>query len=334
MTTSDHAPSLREAVEREFHEHLFADELRIQPKWDIPEKIAIQVALAGRFSKEQETQHPLALGSFLDSAAEVIEAGASGVHVDYSFLVDAEGRKMDTEYSPLESYKMVLDPLRERFGDSFVANVNILNGNTFEDCIAPVNEGLCEVAPCASGHPSSFVIPAVSALEEAGVKPEIVIHSPGEIALAKRWLIDTGILSKPYYFIVLYGLPVSSGRTLLSGSYVRNTQDMASQLFLMVEQLKGLDDNAQITVCAAGRATTYMTTLATMMGLHIRVGTEDTYWRSPHRDDIVGGNLEIFERAKTIASLLGREVATADEYREFIGLPARNTAVGAMKAEV
>ncbi|MBS1677614.1 MAG: 3-keto-5-aminohexanoate cleavage protein [Actinobacteria bacterium] len=315
--------SLVEAADRELREYKFAGDLRVQPKWDIPEKVAIQVALAGRFSKEQETQHPLALSSFVDSAAEVIAAGASGVHVDYSFLVDEEGKKMDREYRPVESYKAVLDPLRERFGDGFVANLNVLNGDTFDECMEPARAGMCEVAPCASGHPPEFVVPAIEALQEAGVKPEIVIHSSGEIELAKRRLIDTGILAKPYYFILLYGLPFDSGRTLLSGTWSRNTQDMAAQLFLMADQLKSLDEGAQITVCAAGRASLYVTTLATMMGLHIRVGTEDTYWRSPLRDDVVDGNLEMFESARTIASLLGREVATANEYRASIGLPTR-----------
>jgi 3-keto-5-aminohexanoate cleavage enzyme len=101
---------------------------------------------------------------------------------------------------------------------------------------------------------------------------------------------------------------------------VPNTQDMALQLFLMVNQLKSLDEDSQITVCAAGRATFYMTTLATMMGLHVRVGTEDTYWRSPLSDDMVESNVEMVERARTMAELLGREVATADEYRAVLGL--------------
>ena len=73
-------------------------------------------------------------------------------------------------------------------------------------------------------------------------------------------------------------------------------------------------------MCAAGRATFYMTTLATMLGLHIRVGTEDTIWRNPLSDELVESNLEMFTRARTIAELLGREVATADEYRAAIGL--------------
>jgi 3-keto-5-aminohexanoate cleavage enzyme len=316
----DEPLALWDAAERELREYKFAGDLRVQPRWDIPDKLGIHVALAGRFSKEQETQHPTTLEGFLQEAGEVIEAGATGIHVDYGFLVDEQGRRLDRDFSPVETYSVVLNPLRERFGRRFVSNINVLNGESFDECMEPVRAGLCEVGPCAAGHPPRFAVPAVQALQEAGVKPEIVIHSPGEIELAKRRFIDTGILRKPYCFIVLYGLPFDSGRTLLSGTWAPNTQDMATQLFLMVNQLKALDEGAQITVCAAGRATMYMTTLATMMGLHIRVGTEDTYWRSPLSDEIVDDNLEMFTTARTIARLLGREVATADEYRAALGL--------------
>ena len=311
---------LWEAAERELKEYQFVSDLHAQPRWDIPKKMALNVALAGRFSQGEGTQHPTTIEEMLEDARQVIGGGATGIHLDYGFLYDEEGNRLDLTIPPTELFGSVLNPLREEFGRSFVSNVNVLSGRTFDECMSPAREGLCEVAPCAAGHPIDFAVPAVDALQQAGVKPEIVIHSPGEIELAKRRFIDTGLLKKPYYFIILYGLPFDSGRTLISGTWVPNTQDMATQLFLMVNQLKSLDEDAQITVCAAGRATSYMTTLATMMGLHVRVGTEDTFWRSPLSDDMVESNLEMVNRAKAMAELLGREVATADEYRAAIGL--------------
>jgi uncharacterized protein (DUF849 family) len=320
-TTRSHEPvGLWEAAERELREYQFAGDLHSQPRWDIPTKMALQVALAGRFSQDKGTQHPTNISEFQHDAREVIKARASGIHLDFGFLYDDEGHRLDLHVPPVELFGSVINPLREEFGRQFVSNVNVLSGKTFDECMSPARAGLCEVAPCAAGHPVEFAVPAVDALQQVGVKPEIVVHSPGEIELAKRRFIDTGILRKPYYFIILYGLPFESGRTLLSGTWVPNTQDMAQQLFLMVNQLKGLDEDAQITVCAAGRATFYMTTLATMLGLHVRVGTEDTFWRSPLSDDIVESNVEMVTRARTIAELLGREVATADEYRAVIGL--------------
>lgn len=167
------------------------------------------------------------------------------------------------------------------------------------------------------------MVPAIEALETAGVKPELAIHSSGEIELAKRKLIDTGILKKPYNWLILYGLPFNVGRTLVSGTWVSNAQDMARHMFLMVDQIRQIDPTSVISVCAAGRASLYMTTLATMMGLHIRIGTEDTPWKYPNSDERLKDNLEMFNMARDIAALHGRTPASANEYRALVGKPTR-----------
>jgi 3-keto-5-aminohexanoate cleavage enzyme len=60
-----------------------------------------------------------------------------------------------------------------------------------------------------------------------------------------------------------------------------------------------------------------------LLGLHVRVGMEDTLWPYPHRDDIIKRNVDHFLQMKAIAELLGRELMTAAEYREAIGLPPK-----------
>lgn len=111
----------------------------------------------------------------------------------------------------------------------------------------------------------------------------------------------------------------------MSGAWANDTRSMSTHLFLMVDQIRQLDPNAAITVCNAGRAGLYITTLATMLGLNIRVGLEDSCWRHPNSDELLRDNLELFERARSIAANLGRTPATADEYRAQIGLRARQT---------
>ncbi|SAK62130.1 3-keto-5-aminohexanoate cleavage protein [Caballeronia ptereochthonis] len=308
---------LWEAAKRELEEYQFIAGADLQPKWNVSEKVAINAAVSGRFEDTSSFQ------AYVDEATAVIEAGACGVHIDFSFMTDAQGRRMDRDYLPVEAYKQVIEPLRARFGNDFVPNVNVLNGTTFDMCLSPAREGLTEVAPCAPGHPEAFALPAVTTLEEVGVKPELAVHSSGEIELAKRKLIDTGILKKPYNWLILYGLPFNVGRTLVSGTWVSDAQDMTQHLFLMVDQIRKIDPTSVISVCAAGRASLYMTTLATMMGLHIRVGTEDTPWKYPNSDERLKSNLEMFTMARDIAGLLGRKPATANEYRELIGKPAR-----------
>jgi 3-keto-5-aminohexanoate cleavage enzyme len=311
---------LWEAAKREMENYQFVADAETQPKWEVPSKIAINVAAAGRFDDGK----PTSIESYVDAASSVIEAGACGVHIDFTWVTDNKGRRLDRDVPPVEAYSAVLEPLRSRFGNDFVANLNVLNGATFDTCMSPAREGLAEVAPCAPGHPEAFAVPAIQELEAAGVKPELAVHSSGEIELAKRRFIDTGILTKPYNWLILYGLPFNVGRTLVSGTWVSNAKDMTQHMFLMVDQIRQIDPSSTISVCAAGRSTLYMTTLATMLGLHIRVGTEDTPWKYPNSDERLKDNLEMFTMARDMAGMLGRTPATANEYRELIGKPRRN----------
>ena len=66
-----------------------------------------------------------------------------------------------------------------------------------------------------------------------------------------------------------------------------------------------------------------LTTLATTMGLHIRIGTEDTQGTHPNSDEQLKDNLEMFDMARDIAGLLGRKPATANEYRAMLCIPSR-----------
>jgi 3-keto-5-aminohexanoate cleavage enzyme len=318
--------SFTNAARQEMEHYHFLADLQVQPKWDIPSRIAINVAVSGRASGgtsgvDAGEASPQSVDDYIEAAAGVIEAGATGIHLDFTLVTDRNGRPLNSGEIPMvDVYKMVLGPLRARFGDAFVSNLNVLSGKTFDACVAPARAGLADVAPCASGHPDAFMLPAMQALEECGVKPEIVVHSSGEIELAKRKLIDAGLLSRPLNWIILFGLPFNSGRTLLSGTWVPNSRDLITHLVLMIGQIRDIDPASVITVCAAGRATLYITTLATMLGVNIRVGLEDTMWRYPNSDEQFGSNVEMFQKAKTIAELHGRQVATAAEYRADLGV--------------
>ena len=309
-------PGLWEAARREMEEYQLAAAFELQPRWDVPEAIVLHTAVSGRSGAGATS-----LEEYVEEGSAVISAGAAGVHFDYTWVEDPSGRRLDRDLLPVDAYRAVIEPLRERHGTGFVADCNVLNGSTFDECMAPAREGIAELAPCAPGHPEEFMVPAIQAVQDAGVKPFLAIHSSGEIELAKRKLVDSGVLKLPAYWGILYGLPFNSGRTLISGTWLPNARDMAMHLFMMVDQIRRIDPEGPILVCAAGRATLYMTTLATMMGLHIRVGTEDTVWKYPNRDDRFAGNLEMLEMAKQIAELHGRRPATADEYRAMLGIP-------------
>lgn len=312
-------PSLWDAAKQEMDEYRFLGDVA-QEKWNIPKTIGISCAVAERFAENASHGHSsVSIAQYVDSASAVIEEGAYSIHIDFTWVTDEKGRRLD-KIPSVEAYPMVLEPLRKRHGNSFLADLNVLNGSTFDECMAPIVSGLADMAPCAAGHPAAFLIPALRTMEKYGVKPQIGIHNSGEIELAKRRIIDAGVAKGPFHWGILYGLPFDVGRTLLSGTAVLDADDMIRQLLLMVHQIRKLDPQGQITVCAAGRATLYMTTLATIMGLNIRVGTEDTAWKYPNSDERFTDNVEMFKMAKEIAALHGRRTATAKEMREVFGM--------------
>src|SRR5258708_27242112 len=141
--------------------HQFVSGFELQQAWEIPSKIAINVAISPRAAIDEGTTTTSgSLEQYIEEASEVIEAGACGVHLDFGYVVDAAGRLL-ADLPPVDAYTTVLEPLRARFGDTFVANLNVLNGKTFDECLSPAVAGLAEVAPCAAGHPDAFMIPAV-----------------------------------------------------------------------------------------------------------------------------------------------------------------------------
>ena len=108
---------------------------------------------------------------------------------------------------------------------------------------------------------------------------------------------------------------------------MHNPQQMVDALMRMVRTIRDIDPNCFILVCAAGRASTYLATFAMLLGLHVRVGMEDTLWPYPHRDDIIQRNVDHFLQMKQIAQLLGRELMTPAEYREALGMSPTSTYV-------
>jgi 3-keto-5-aminohexanoate cleavage enzyme len=158
------------------------------------------------------------------------------------------------------------------------------------------------------------VIEKARLVEARGLKPLIAVYTDGDIDNARRFLIESGVVRKPYSWLVLPAMPGCSP--------MHNPRQMVEGLMRMVNAIKDLDPDSFIAVCAAGRPSTYLATFAILLGLHVRVGMEDTVWPYPHRDELITSNAEAFLKVKKIAELLGREVMTPAEYRISQGMPA------------
>jgi len=298
----------------------------VHPKWRISEKVSIQCALSGggaRITPAQNPTHPGAnLDNISDAAKEVLELkkGPTVTHFDHDLysLRTRDGKEM----LPGDSYTYVVKPLVEKYGwDKLCTHINCLRGDLRQQML-PVVSGLCELTYTHPRASEAWLKTTIPILQENNVRAEITIHVNSEIEMAERILIKTGLMPNPNLWILLFGLPCKGPRWHFE--YIPNAKAMCQVLVNAVDRIRELDPDAFITVIAGGRPSRYFVTLALLMGLHIRVGMEDTVFQYPHRETPCRNNAEEVKWAIEMAAMLGREVMTPAEFRQAVGLKPRS----------
>jgi 3-keto-5-aminohexanoate cleavage enzyme len=290
-------------------------DLRIQPKWKIPETVVIKAAVTGALIKRATNPNvPYTPDEIRKVAMECIEAGATSVHVharydDGNILMDKD------EY--IRKLHLTIDPIKEKYGDRVIIDGCSMLA-TFEDQVDLLKTGLLEISPVNPFwmEPKKLLQAEAQVMQENGVKPEIAIYCDGDLDRAQRWLIDPGIMKKPLYWLLLPSY-------FTGGTPMTNEFAAAENLMWQVKHIRQIDPESVIMVCMAGRASSYLTTMAMLLGLHVRVGMEDSCFKWPHKDDMLDSNAKVVADTIAIAKLLGRKPATANEYRALIGLPTR-----------
>lgn len=309
------APEILSLEHTAFHDGVVSE------PWDIPEPMIVSVAITGAFfRKEQNQNQPISSSEILASAREVAQAGASSIHIH---VRDDEGYNV---LSP-KRFHDVVAPLHEEYPTMAIDGclVPALSGE-WEKMISVLDSRLLDAAPVNTTATyigdSLFVKPIPVIMEktrlivERGGTPELAVYTDADVSIAHRYLLASGLVSTPAKWVVLPGLP--------GGSPIDNTRQMIEGLTRMINAIRDVDPDGVIIVCTAGRGAMHMATLAALMGVHIRVGMEDTYFKWPHRTDRLQSNLEAFLLGKQIAEVTGRRVATPEEARAIMGLPERH----------
>ncbi|MYN12418.1 3-keto-5-aminohexanoate cleavage protein [Pusillimonas sp. TS35] len=297
-------------------EHSSLHDAAISVPWRIPEKLAISVAITGAFFKhDQNPNQPLTTDAIRQSSLSVLEAGASTVHIH---VRDDDGYNTLS----LERFEAVIKPLKQAYPDLAVDGclVPALEGE-WDEMRRVLNAGLLDAAPVNAtvtyigdslfAKPAPLLMEKTRLIVESGAVPEIAVYTDADISNADRFLIRSGLIQTPAVWLILPALPGCSP--------MENPRQMVEGLTRMVSAIRDIDPEGMIMVCAAGRASMYVATLAALMGLHIRVGMEDTYWLWPHRDDRVESNLQAYQLATHISAVTGRDIASPAEYRKMIG---------------
>lgn len=134
-----------------------------------------------------------------------------------------------------------------------------------------------------------------------GIKPEMEIYHPG-CAWVVQYLIENDLVQKPYWIQTVMGYQTGSYPT------VEN----------VLQMLKDFPQGALWLCSAIGPYQLPLTTLATLMGGHVRVGLEDNVYYV--RGEKAVSNAQLVQRTVRIAHELNRPVATSAQAREMLGL--------------
>jgi 3-keto-5-aminohexanoate cleavage enzyme len=291
----------------------------IQPAWSLPDKLIVSTAITGAFFTDRANPNqPITPLQILAEARACAAAGASAVHIHV---------RDDRGYNTLsvDRFREVIDPLRDEFPDLAVDGclVCALPGEWAEmrraldqrifDAV-PINTTAVYNGDALFAKPVPILLEKTRLILESGAKPIIAVYTDADVNNAERYLFRSGLLDTPSYWCVLPALPGCSP--------MGNPRQMVEGIMRITSLIRDIDIDATILVCAAGRASSYLVSVAAALGLHIRVGMEDTVWRWPHRSEKLESNVQALEAAQSLAKFLGREIATPGEYRKLVGLPA------------
>jgi uncharacterized protein (DUF849 family) len=138
----------------------------------------------------------------------------------------------------------------------------------------------------------------------AGVKPELEVFDTGDLVMAQD-LVAEGALKLPALFQIVtgikYGMPSTPEAMLLARSL--------------------LPKNCEWAAFGPGRYAFPMLAQAFILGGHCRIGMEDTVHLA--KGTPTPSNAALVEKAVRIIGELGGKLATVEEARSVLGLPAR-----------
>lgn len=163
-------------------------------------------------------------------------------------------------------------------------------------------------------HTKEAVVEGVKYYEEHNVKPMYSMES-FFFPTFKSWVFDSGVSKwKPYW------IAMQEGKHMDDRIYADPW--CIFEIITSMELIRSaLGDDVFLGLHPAGRNWLVAATTAILNGVElIRTGIEDIYWLYPHRDDIAHNASDSTVILATIVKALGRELYTAEELRQRVGI--------------
>ncbi len=271
--------------------------------------VIVSAALVGsQPTKEMNRAVPYSPAEIADSAVAAYRAGAAIVHIHV--------RDPDTgePSSDLELFSETVDRIRVACPVLINLTTSGLNlgQQSIEQRLAPLTLKP-EIASLDAGsfnlgdriflNSTSWAREAAQSMLDIGVKPELELFDVGHVDQANT-LVQAGLIASPPWFQLCMGIRWGIPATVENLVFLR----------------RKLPHGAVWSVLGEGRHQLEMTTVAPIMGGHIRVGFEDNILYS--RGVLAKSNAQLVARAVKILHLLNLEPATVSETRAILGIPS------------
>ena len=293
-------------------------------------KIFITCAITGNHTtREQHPRLPVSPAEISDSALEAAEAGAAIVHIH---VRDPE---TNAPSMALSHYAAVVDNIRKA-NPALIINLTTGPGGRYHPSdhdplvagprtnLLPAEKRVAHVVALkpdiatldlntmVSGrevvmNPPENLRRMAKAMRDAGVRPEIELFDTGDIMLLHDLIADGTLEPAPLCSLVM-GIKYGFAPTI--------------EMLLLARNL--LPQGAIWTGFGTGRHAFPLLAQAVLGGGNIRVGLEDAVYLS--KGVLTPSNAAMVVKGRRIAEDLGAEIATAQEVRAQLGLPASNAA--------
>ena len=281
-------------------------------------KVMIQVCLCGAGTKkDQAPTVPYYANELAEQIVDCAKAGASicHIHVREDKMVDG---KMEIGYKSmgLKPFTDAVEAAREackKAGVDIIINLTT-SGGEYEDYkrlqhLGALRPEMCSFDPNTINWANSYIFEnsprflnyLSDEVVKYDVKPEFEVFDTGHID-SVMYYVEKHNIPKPPHIQFIMGV---------GGSMPGTTENLA---FLVGK----LPAGATWSVSGIGRTHMPMMLAGLSMGCDgLRVGLEDNIYYSR---GVIATNVQLVERAVELSKLAGREIATAEEAREIMGI--------------
>jgi 3-keto-5-aminohexanoate cleavage enzyme len=287
--------------------------------------LIITAAITGDHHLRDNPNLPQTAEEQAQAAADIVAAGASILHIHGRSKEDpAKGTNQPDRYREINAAMRAKAPeviIDNTQTVAALTDTGDLTGklNYYKSAPMYANPELMSLNPGPmtfrggpNGPSSAYVTTfddtarTAAELRERNIKPQVFLYHPGHLDLLD-YLIEHDVLTPPYFVQLVFG----------QQSGIPCTPD--SVLYMV----RNLPPNTIFQTCALGLDAIEVNLLSILLGGHVRTGMEDAL--QYRQGELTTGNKQLVERIVTIATEVGRPIATPAQTRALLGLSAPST---------